>query len=203
MTTSIVPQRRQSYRTFYTLSTAIQENPSGNSLRKMHLKSRQTWRIHLLPASSTVKSHWRQCQGNTQLSPTAPGAQRKRPKLWSMACGLMHLQTLNIPWKASASICNNHKGSETKLLVWTDQVCIDQNNHEEKSRQVALMRQIYHQAENVYVCLSTASNTPALLTSRPVEIASLKHVFHDSLTAIPPELRTTAHTQKTLLCHIT
>jgi len=115
----------------------------------------------------------------------------------------MHLQTLNIPWKASASICNNHKGSETKLLVWTDQVCIDQNNHEEKSRQVALMRQIYHQAEHVFVCLSTASNTPALLISTPNGIAALRHVFYKSLEAIPLELRKTAHIQKTLLGHFT
>ena len=94
-------------------------------------------------------------------------------------------------------------GSEAKLLVWTDQVCINQIDHEEKSRQVALMRQIYHQAEHVFVCLSTASNTPALLASTPDGVAALKHIFHRFLEAIPPKLRTTAHIQKKLLDHFT
>jgi hypothetical protein len=95
------------------------------------------------------------------------------------------------------------QGSKTKLLIWTDQVCINQTNYTEKSCQVALMRQIYHQAEHVFVCLSTASTTPALLTLARNGLAALRHFSYESLTSISPELRTTAHIQKTLLSHFT
>jgi len=50
-------------------------------------------------------------------------------------------------------------GGEESFLIWTDQVCINQNDHEEKSHQVGFMRQIYEQAEQVYVVLSTTSTT--------------------------------------------
>ncbi|KAL2068269.1 hypothetical protein VTL71DRAFT_16367 [Oculimacula yallundae] len=95
------------------------------------------------------------------------------------------------------------RGSETKMLIWTDQVCIHQINHIEKSCQVALMRQIYSQAEHVYVCLSTASSTPALLKSATEGIATLRRVFQGSHLSTFPELRTTAQIQKALLNHFT
>jgi hypothetical protein len=39
------------------------------------------------------------------------------------------------------------------LLIWTDQICINQSNDAEKSLQVAFMRQIYEQSREVYVML--------------------------------------------------
>ncbi|PVH70502.1 hypothetical protein DL98DRAFT_504550 [Cadophora sp. DSE1049] len=94
------------------------------------------------------------------------------------------------------------RGSETELLIWTDQVCIHQRNHMEKSCQVALMRQIYQQAEHVYVCLSTASTTPALLNLAREGIATLRRFFHESHISTSPKLRT-AQIQKALLNHFT
>lgn len=37
------------------------------------------------------------------------------------------------------------------LAVWVDQVCIDQNNAEEKNDQVALMHKIYQRAKEVLI----------------------------------------------------
>jgi hypothetical protein len=47
------------------------------------------------------------------------------------------------------------KDSISGLLLWTDQACIDQANHQEKSHQVEFMRAIYEAAECTYVVLST------------------------------------------------
>jgi hypothetical protein len=41
------------------------------------------------------------------------------------------------------------------VLLWTDQICIDQSNPSERSHQVNLMYQIYNKAREVVVCLST------------------------------------------------
>lgn len=41
-----------------------------------------------------------------------------------------------------------------ELLLWVDQICIDQQNITERSHQVGLMRDIYSSAEEVLVCLS-------------------------------------------------
>lgn len=42
-----------------------------------------------------------------------------------------------------------------ELLLWVDQICIDQHNLPERSQQVGLMREIYSRAGEVLVCLST------------------------------------------------
>lgn len=51
------------------------------------------------------------------------------------------------------------------IFLWTDQVCINQGNHQEKSHQVVFMREIYQRAGKVLICLSTASTTSRLLDS--------------------------------------
>lgn len=43
------------------------------------------------------------------------------------------------------------------LLLWTDQICINQSDNREKSHQVRFMRLIYRRAKQVFVVLSTAS----------------------------------------------
>ena len=43
-------------------------------------------------------------------------------------------------------------------LIWVDQICIDQNNDQEKSAHIARMGIIYHAAEFVYVWLGPASD---------------------------------------------
>lgn len=44
---------------------------------------------------------------------------------------------------------------EREVLLWVDQLCIDQSNIAERSHQVGLMRDIYQSAEQVIICLST------------------------------------------------
>jgi Heterokaryon incompatibility protein (HET) len=61
------------------------------------------------------------------------------------------------------------KDSISDTLIWTDQVCIDQINHQEKSHQVAFMRAIYEAAEWTYVVLSTPSY--AIETAERGEVA--------------------------------
>ncbi|KAM0436147.1 hypothetical protein ACHAPT_003039 [Fusarium lateritium] len=39
------------------------------------------------------------------------------------------------------------------MVLWVDQVCIDQNNHAEKADQVLLMAEVYTKAEQVLVWL--------------------------------------------------
>jgi hypothetical protein len=49
------------------------------------------------------------------------------------------------------------KESGSGYLLWTDQVCVNQSDPEEKSHQVEFMRAIYEAAESTYVVLSTPS----------------------------------------------
>jgi hypothetical protein len=52
-----------------------------------------------------------------------------------------------------------YKDEPRDLLLWTDQVCIDQKNSQERSHQVGFMRDVYEQAEQVLVCLSTSTTS--------------------------------------------
>jgi hypothetical protein len=47
----------------------------------------------------------------------------------------------------------NH--ADHQLLLWADQVCIDQSNTSERSHQVGFMGEIYAAAQQVLICLST------------------------------------------------
>lgn len=46
-----------------------------------------------------------------------------------------------------------HHGQE--LLLWADQICINQRNHFERSDQVQMMREIYRRSDETFICLST------------------------------------------------
>jgi hypothetical protein len=50
-----------------------------------------------------------------------------------------------------------------ELLLWVDQICIDQSNAAEKAYQVGFMREIYHEAEQVYVHLNVPGDDTACL----------------------------------------
>ncbi|KUJ09111.1 uncharacterized protein LY89DRAFT_741405 [Mollisia scopiformis] len=47
------------------------------------------------------------------------------------------------------------KYDKQELLLWADQICINQSDHEERSQQVSLMGDIYALASQVLVCLSS------------------------------------------------
>lgn len=61
-----------------------------------------------------------------------------------------------------------------ELLLWVDQICIDQRNLLERSQQVGLMREIYSCAEEVLICLSTRK-----ISSRGM------HWLHDLCQNVP------------------
>lgn len=42
-----------------------------------------------------------------------------------------------------------------KVLIWIDQICINQDDFEERGRQVSIMKHIYSRAKTVVVCYST------------------------------------------------
>lgn len=48
-------------------------------------------------------------------------------------------------------------------MIWVDMICIDQNDHDEKNHQVALMSQIYNQAIQVDIYLGKLDGDDALL----------------------------------------
>jgi hypothetical protein len=52
-----------------------------------------------------------------------------------------------------------------ELILWTDQICIDQSNAPERSHQVGFMREIYQQAEHVFVHLSVPGDDLAYLAA--------------------------------------
>ena len=52
-----------------------------------------------------------------------------------------------------------------ELILWTDQICIDQSNAPERSHQVGFMREIYQQAEHVFVHLSVSDDDLACLAA--------------------------------------
>ncbi|CAJ0550919.1 Ff.00g108490.m01.CDS01 [Fusarium sp. VM40] len=53
------------------------------------------------------------------------------------------------------------QGYREDLLLWVDQICINQANLTERSHQVGFMRDIYHGAKQTFICLST-TNTEGL-----------------------------------------
>ena len=52
------------------------------------------------------------------------------------------------------------KHTNEDLILWTDQICIDQFNMSERSHQVGFMKDIYQQAAQILVCLSTSKGNP-------------------------------------------
>ena len=52
----------------------------------------------------------------------------------------------------------NCQGRE--CLLWIDQICINQSNRRERERQVTMMRDIYQNAADTLICLSTEKSPP-------------------------------------------
>jgi hypothetical protein len=52
----------------------------------------------------------------------------------------------------------NYQGRE--CLLWIDQICINQSNRRERERRVAMMRDIYQNAADTLICLSTEKSPP-------------------------------------------
>ncbi|KAM5366841.1 hypothetical protein ACJZ2D_010293 [Fusarium nematophilum] len=68
--------------------------------------------------------------------------------------------------------CHVSKNPDQELLIWVDQICVNQRDHQERALQVGMMRDIYRRSKETYICLSSAG-TPA--TSRAMsEVANPK-----------------------------
>ncbi len=52
--------------------------------------------------------------------------------------------------------------NEQDLVLWADQICINQADQSERASQVSMMREIYRNSADVYVCLSTPDPQPSL-----------------------------------------
>lgn len=48
---------------------------------------------------------------------------------------------------------------DTTPLLWTDEICINQNDSEERSHQVSMMYHVYENARDVAICLSASDDT--------------------------------------------
>ncbi|KAF2006132.1 HET-domain-containing protein, partial [Amniculicola lignicola CBS 123094] len=67
--------------------------------------------------------------------------------------------------RVTKNLCNfllQFRETETRQFLWVDAICIDQENFEERSSQVQLMRRIYSDATRVFVWLGNANSTTAL-----------------------------------------
>lgn len=71
---------------------------------------------------------------------------------------------VSLPLTSSLDTCLRHirelyrRGQLEPLPLWIDQICINQENNEEKSSQVLLMREIYSSAHQVIVWLGPAAD---------------------------------------------
>ena len=54
------------------------------------------------------------------------------------------------------------KNPKKNLLLWADQICINQRDHIERAAQVNLMRDIYRRSGETFICLSTPALTDPL-----------------------------------------
>lgn len=77
------------------------------------------------------------------------------------------------------------RSSGAKSLLWIAQLCIDQTNRAEKSRQILLMRQIYASAARVLVCLGDMWDVFALADARVLDAESVQ--FRRMLAAVIEE----------------
>jgi hypothetical protein len=57
--------------------------------------------------------------------------------------------------------CWNSRSSDKELLLWADQICINQKDLVERSSQVGMMRDIYLRSQDAIICISTYIPSPS------------------------------------------
>ena len=85
-------------------------------------------------------------------------------------------QLVTIPRSAAVAIRNLSKVSSYPL--WIDAVCIDQKNLQEKSQQIAMMKEVYSKATSVLIWLGPAQSSTA------DGIASIEKIYKQCLGTI-------------------
>jgi hypothetical protein len=61
-----------------------------------------------------------------------------------------------------ALTCIMRHSKADSILLWVDQICIDQRNGQEKGQQVKTMDQIYSNSRHTYICLDTSTSNDTL-----------------------------------------
>lgn len=75
--------------------------------------------------------------------------------------GPLNYASLNLPITASLDICLRHLrdlSADPTLIIWIDQICINQDSNDEKSHQVRLMKNIYSSAHMVLAWLGPSAD---------------------------------------------
>jgi hypothetical protein len=60
------------------------------------------------------------------------------------------------------------------LLLWADQICINQRDHVERASQVNMMRDVYRRSGETFICLSTPSSTDSLAWASTITVEAEK-----------------------------
>lgn len=83
---------------------------------------------------------------------------------------------------------NIKEGDSGPILLWADQVCIDQSNLDERASQVSMMGSIYSRAERVFACLgdSDAAEDVASMVEQVTCLIEGNAARYDGLLKIPP-----------------
>jgi len=63
----------------------------------------------------------------------------------------------------------NSRSSDEELLLWADQICINQKDLVERSSQVGMMRDIYRRSQDAIICISTYISDPSRHHKEPME----------------------------------
>lgn len=87
--------------------------------------------------------------------------------------------------RAEAQWSQSHS-NQGSLLIWADQICINQSDVQERSEQVRMMREIYRRSSETYICLSESieddhlSWVPGIL-GKPCSTLSISQMLRDDL----------------------
>jgi len=119
--------------------------------------------IELYPPTSTSPSSLQSARNASPLScrifwvPLAsPGSFKALSYTWGSNAKLHIINISGQEFAITESLdtaLRNIRHSSRSIVVWIDQICIDQEHNEEKSEQVSSMGQIYRAAEEVLIWL--------------------------------------------------
>lgn len=186
---------------FYSRKPYLNLDPRRRQIRLLKIRpERYNWQdvAHLFPATAELQNHhgnvlnqesflWCDIRDQALLS-TAAGKYSALSYRAGDSTDTAWILINGIPFRAFANLEHsleclrrnwNEEDANRAFWLWTDQVCIDQSNNNEKSHQVAFMKEIYQHAEQVYVCLSTASPSDPVTLSCFEGITSLRTILSE------------------------
>ena len=93
--------------------------------------------------------------------------------------GLVFNVFANLYHAISCALHYSRRGAGSEVLLWVDQICINQSDDNERGMQVCLMREIYKRSDEALVCLST------MITDKPSGFKWARVLETSSLDASP------------------